>query len=191
MRRASREKLSPESAVEVREWRVAVLEALQRGGPVCQNAAQYILDHGVRIGFSRQSTGARWTLRGDIELSSLHYSLATDPGKARLLGAVVHEATHLEQGAALALSVQGEVAAWKAEYEALAELQVSPACSHWKAVALSPHEPASLSLREARSRILRRTGYRYLIWLLPLRPNLWTHLVARVQRRFFGKGDRA
>jgi hypothetical protein len=191
MGRVSGKKPLPRSATEVRVWRAAVLEALQRGGPVCRHAAQYILDQDVRIGFSRQGTGGRWTLRGEIELSSSYYSLATDPGDARLLGAVVHEATHLEQGAALALSVQGEVGAWKAEYEALTELRASPACPHWKAVALSSREPASLSLREARSRILRRTGHRYLIWLLPVRPNLWTRLVARVQWSLFGKGDRA
>lgn len=171
-------------------WRNAVLESLTRGGPVCQHAAQYIIENNTEIGFARQSTSARWTLRRNIELNPALYSPKTTPASPHLLGAVVHEATHLEQGAALALSVEGEVGGWKAEYDARVELNVLITNPHWKAVALVSEAPTDQALRHARSEMLQMTGYRYLVWLLPLRPNFWTRLVASFQRVVFRKGKR-
>ena len=151
-------------------WRDAVLTNLARGGPTCQRAARYIIDHNVRVGFARQSTAARWTLGGAIKLNPLYYPPQTDPADPRLLGAIVHEATHLEQGLALALSVEGEVGGWKAEFEARAELGAPIVNLHWRAVARTPARPTDADLREARAEMLRMAGRRYLVWLLPLRP---------------------
>lgn len=177
--------VSPDAVDVVSAWREAVLGNLTRGGPVCQRAAQYILENDkVEIGFSRQSTGARWTLKGNIELNVAYYPFKTrtNPSNPQLLGAIVHEAVHLEQGAALALSVEGEVGGWKAEHDARAELNAPIKNIHWKAVALTPDSPTNQELCQARSEMLKMTGYRYLVWLLPLRPNFWTRLVERVQR---------
>ncbi|MCP4537065.1 MAG: hypothetical protein GY832_07950 [Chloroflexi bacterium] len=177
-------------------WRDAVLEHLMKGGPICQHAAQYVAENGIEIGFSRQeNTGARWTFNRRIELSLKYYPARTksDPASPQLLGAVVHEATHLEQGAALALSVAGEVGGWKAEYDARIELGAPIKNAHWKAVALTPDACSNQDLRQARSEMLQMTGYRYLVWLLPLRPNLLTGLVERLQkiisRSAFEKAD--
>jgi len=177
--------------VTLQAWRDEVLESLKRGGPVCQHAAQYILDNNVEIGFARQSTSARWTLREKIELNPKLYSLETEPDSPKLLGTTTHEATHLEQGAALALSVEGEVGGWKAEYSARAELGDPITDSHWRAVALTPDFPTDQDLRRARSEMLEMAGWGYLIWLLPLRPNFWTRLVGRIQRVISGKRSRA
>jgi len=153
------------------EWQSAVIENLRKGGPVCQQAANYLEEHRVPIGFSRQrNTGARWTLRGRIELNARFYSPESTPGHPMLLGAVVHEATHLAQGAATALSVQGEVDAWRAEYLARTELHAPIVNPHWRTVAQTPEPPTDEDLRQARRAILAMAGYRYLIWLLPLRP---------------------
>ncbi len=153
------------------EWQSAVIENLRQGGPICQQAAAYLEEHRVPIGFSRQkNTGARWTLSGRIELNARFYSSETAPGHPMLLGAVVHEATHLAQGIALALSVQGEVNAWRAEYLARIELHAPIVNQHWQIVAQTPDPPTDDDLRRARRAILAMAGYRYLIWLLPLRP---------------------
>lgn len=172
----------------VESFRTAVLEHLMKGGPVCQHAAQYVAGDNIEIGFSRQrNTAARWTLDRRIELSLDHYPAQkkSDPASPQLLGAVVHEATHLEQGAALALSVVGEVGGWKAEYDARIELDTPIKNTHWKAVALTPDTCSPQDLRQARSEMLQMTGYRYLVWLLPLRPNLLTRLVERAQKIVF------
>ena len=156
------------------EWRDAVLTNLMQGGPVCRHAAQYILDNDAEVGFARQSTGARWTLDGRIELNSKRHSVATSPANPRLMGIIVHEATHLEQGISLALSVEGEVGGWKSEFLARAELGAPIQNPHWKAIAKVPDPPTDRDLRMARSEMLQIAGYRYLIWLLPLRPNALT-----------------
>lgn len=164
------------------EWRIeTIVDRLLQGGPVCRHAADYILGHDVRIGFARQSTGGRWTLGGDIELNPEYCSPATDPEGAQLLGLVVHEAAHLEQGAALALSVAGEVLGWKAEYAARSELRAPLTNPHWRTIVRILDPPSDHDLRLARAEMLKVAGRRYLIWLLPLRPNFWTRWVERFQ----------
>ena len=99
-----------------------------------------------------------------------------------MLGAVVHEIAHLEQGLALALSVQGEVAAWKQEFAAREELGAPMVSPHWQAIARTPDPPTDGDLRKARATILNMTGPRYLIWLLPLRPTGLSRLIERFQQ---------
>jgi hypothetical protein len=159
-----------------------VLANLRAGGPVCQRAAEYIARHDVRIGFAKQGTGARWTLDGRIELNPRYYPPDISPADPRLLGAIVHEATHLEQGPALALSVEGEVEGWRAELEARAELGDPIPGTYWQRLTSIPGPPTDQDLREARAEMLRVAGRRYLIWLLPLRPNGLTRFLERVGR---------
>ena len=170
-----------------RSFRTAVLEHLMRGGPVCRRAARYVTERGIEIGFSRQkTTTARWTLNRRIELSLVYFrsQMKTNPASPQLLGAVVHEAVHLEQGFALALSVAGEVGGWKAEYDARIELGAPIKNVHWKAVALTPDVCSTQDLRQARSEMLQMTGHRYLVWLLPLRPNVLTRLAEQLHKVF-------
>ena len=166
------------------------VENLMERGPVCRHAAQYILDNDVEIGFARQSTGARWTLDGRIELNSKRHSVATSPTNPWLMGIIVHEATHLEQGISLALSVEGEVGGWKAEFLARAELGAPIQNPHWKAIAKVPDPPADRDLRMARSEMLQIAGYRYLIWLLPLRPNALTFPAKGIGKIISGRRKR-
>ena len=188
---------SPDPVNEKIAWRDAVLENLAQGETVCQRAAQYIVENEIEIGFSRQKTGARWTLNRNIELSSANFPkhMGTSPTNSIMLGFIVHEAVHLEQGAALALSVKGELDAWQAQRKARKELgHPIKEDAHWQALAvLTGSTPQDL--RQARREMLQRQGYRYLIWLLPLRPNFWTRLVASWQkilyRNAFRKGNRA
>jgi len=166
---------------DLRTWQAKSLASLLESGPVCQHAARYIIANDVEIGFARQSTSARWTLDGKLELSSAFYSLETDPASPQSLGSIVHEATHLEQGAALALTVAGEVGGWKAEYAARHELGQPIGDPHWEAVYSTPELPTRRDLRRARREMLQMTGYHYLIWLLPLRPNFLTRCVEAAQ----------
>lgn len=182
-----RKPLLQETYEAPQEWQEAVLERLRRGGPVCQHAAAYIARHGVRLRFRKQSTGARWTAGGDIELNPLCYPPQSDPTDPGLLGAIVHEATHLEQGPAMALSVEGEVGGWRAEFLARSELNAPIEDECWRAVASTPTSPTKQDLLRARSKMIEMAGRRYLVWLLPLRANRLTALAAwiagRVRRR--------
>jgi len=158
------------------EWQETIVARLMDGGPTCQHAARVILDRKPRIGFARQSrSGARWTLKGDIQMAPNAYSCGEV--SARLLGAIVHETTHLEQGLLLRLSVEGEVQGWTAEFKAREELEgagLGPGIAdrHWQNIASLPASPTDRQLRYARSEMLA-CAPRYLIWLLPLRPGRW------------------
>ncbi len=162
-------------------WRNAILEHLEKSGPVCRHAAQYMRENDIEIGFGKQKTGARWTLEGNIDMNPEWFParMETNPTDAIMLGLIVHEAKHLEQGTALALSVQGELGGWQAQYKAHIELG-SPIeeDEHWKAIN-TLDERTSKKLRQARREMLRKEGFGYLIWLLPLRANLLTHVVAK------------
>lgn len=164
------------SSANLVKWREDIVTLLKDAGPTCRHAAQVIVERGAPVGFAKQPrSGAKWTLRGEIQLSTETYSIPEI--NARLLGAVVHEATHLEQGLLLRLSVEGEVRGWAAEFQARQELEkagLGPAISdpHWQNIASLPAFPADRQLRYARSEMLAYDP-RYLIWLLPLRPGRW------------------
>jgi RHS repeat-associated protein len=158
------------------EWREAIVTLLMNAGPICQHAAQVILERDVQIGFAAQPhSGARWTLSGDIELAPDMYSFADV--SAELLGAIAHEATHLEQGLFLRLSVEGEARGWTAEFGAREELEQAGLGGrildpHWENIAGLPTSLTDRDLRYARSEMLAYdSGYR--IWLAPLRPESW------------------
>jgi len=161
-------------------WREAAVERLADAGPVCRRAAEYVEGNDVRIDLVSQPTGARWRLSGGIELNPNHCSAMLAPLDPQALGFIVHEATHLEQGIALALSVQGEVEAWRKHFQARAELGIPILDPHWLVVAQTAAVPTDDDLRKARREMLEMTGYRYLIWLLPLRPNPLLRLLERL-----------
>jgi hypothetical protein len=165
------------------EWRDALVSGLMQGGSVCQRVAGFIVERDVRIDFAKQRTGARWTWRGHVEVSLKSIALQKTPTSPLLLGQVVHEVTHLEQGLPLALSVLGEVGGWRAEFRARAELGAPMDNPHWKAVAATPERPGDDELRRARDEMLAYAGRGYLIWLLPLRPSPLLRAVAWVRRK--------
>jgi len=177
-------------------WREEAVENLMNAGPTCQHAAQFIVDNDITIGFTFQLfSAARWTLSGGIELDPMDhgrhlgqgiYSIP-DPSDPGVLGAIVHEAKHLEQGMDLALSVEGEVGGWTVHFEAMQELgnPIPDPRRHWRNVANTPTSPTDQDLRDARREMLAYTGYDYLVWLLPLRPDFWTNLVRGYTRPQF------
>ncbi len=155
------------------EWLAALLEGLARGGPAAAAAGRYIRHHNVRVGIHAQNTGARWRLGRRIELHPRY--LAGSPDAVYPVSLLIHEVRHLQQGTVTALSVYGETAAWRAQFEYVAgrtgrfhdvpekdllikELLSLPA--GWRRSALS-----------AARRLMRRfAGPAYRVDLLPLYP---------------------
>ena len=130
---------------------------------------EFIASRRVKVGLRKQPTGARWTPFGHIELN---------PSQMRneqyALSLVVHEVRHLKQGILRALSVQGELEAWQAQFAYLRAQRGKYADSPDSEaliddlMQLSPHDRADLQ----RARILMRkiAGEEYHINWLPLFP---------------------
>ena len=165
------------------EQHAAALAKLKQAGPVCKHAAEYLSSHNVALGYAKQSSGARWTLAGVIELSPKSHPPTAEPLSVYALGCIVHEALHLEQGVALASTVEGEVRGWRAEYEARVELGQPITDEHWAAVARTPVQATDRDLRTALDHMVAMAGRGYLVWMLPLRPNLITRAAASISRR--------
>jgi hypothetical protein len=165
------------------EQHTAALAKLKQSGPVCQHAAEYLSSHNVALGYAKQSSGARWTTAGAIELSPVSHPPTPEPLSPHALGCIVHEALHLEQGTAMALSVEGEVGGWRAEFDARVEMGDPITDPHWAAVARTPVPPTDRDLRTALDHMVAMAGRGYLVWMLPLRPNLITRAAASISRR--------
>ncbi len=94
-----------------------LLARLDETGEAGRAAREYIRHRRVRVRLRRQSTGARWTPFGNIELSPTQLG-----NEAYALSLVVHEVCHLKQGILSALSVRGELEAWQEQFAFLKSL---------------------------------------------------------------------
>lgn len=136
-------------------------------------AADYLREHGTRIGFRTQSAGARWTIDRRIELHPRYAGeLALSPYGLSL---VVHEVRHLQQGAITALSVYGELDAWQIQFGFLRNMSVDvPGAERHRAAVskllslLQGWDRVVLS--EARRLMREYGGNAYRVDLLPLYP---------------------
>lgn len=153
-------------------WLEDLLTRLPSTGEAGEAALRYVLERRVRVRLRRQSSsGARWTLFGNIELNT---SYAAGTNDAYALSLLVHEVHHLKQGWHLALSVQGELEAWQVQFAYLRSLTgvYSPYPQHNATIA----ELMSLSplnrehLKHARTLMQQFAGKKYRIDLYPLQP---------------------
>jgi len=95
-----------------------VFQLLEKAGSLGAEAAKYLQEKRVRLGFFEQyKSGAGWTLRGNITLAK-----NVDLEKPYALSLIVHEALHLDQGFWMRLSMRGELLAWKHQERAYFEL---------------------------------------------------------------------
>jgi hypothetical protein len=102
------------SSEDLTAWTNLVLDHLNAAGQEGAAAVAFIKNRKVRIGFRKQkSTGAMWSLNGNIYLNANNFSLSMPPTHAFMLSLVAHEALHLKQGIVTALSVYGELEAWQ------------------------------------------------------------------------------
>jgi len=104
--------------VEHSVWIDTLLDRVCEVGDEGLTAMQYIRTHKTKIGFKRvrPNVGAFWTIFGNIRLNSLYYTYDTPMDDLRIRTLIIHEARHLQQGIATALSVYGELDAWQLEF---------------------------------------------------------------------------
>lgn len=146
-----------------------LLARLDETGEAGRAAREYLVRRRVRVRLRRQSTGARWTPFGNIELSPNQLG-----NEAYALSLIVHEACHLKQGIQNALSVRGELEAWQAQFAFLKSLTGKYSISSkyealiGELMSLSVEDRADLK----RARVLMRqfAGRKYRIHWLPLFP---------------------
>lgn len=96
---------------------------------------------------------------------------------------LAHEAKHLEQGIAEALSVRGELMAWQLHFDVLTQSGAKPACHLWREIrGLDPESRADVKRARALIRESAGPGYHIdwlPIWPLPAEVALWLRVVAR------------
>lgn len=104
--------------MEHSEWKEHLLEAVAELGEEGRAAADFLRARRIKIGFKRvrPNVGAFWTAFGNIRLNTLYYSYETPLDDLRIKTLIIHEARHLQQGLITALSVYGELDAWKLEF---------------------------------------------------------------------------
>jgi len=162
-----------------------LVQDLERSGSQGSETARYLHDHGVRLRVRQQPTGARWTLGRGVELHPRYIgSYAATPYAMSL---VVHEIRHLQQGILTALSVYGELDAWRAQFSFLMDQRGALADVPGKAEALKellalPTSWDRSILRSARQLMRQYAGQGYRIDLLPLYP-LHRELLYAIARR--------
>lgn len=156
-------------------WEVNALTMLKNGGKTGARAVKYVTDKKVKLGFAKQTTGAKWTVQGMligpqvIELSEKQAAAVRTGKDPWTISLIAHEAKHYEQGLAKALSVYGELEAWQLQLKVLRELgapPTHPALLAIEKLKLSHDEPV---LKRA-ARLMKKYDPAYRIDLLPLNP---------------------
>jgi hypothetical protein len=175
---------------ETSGWLQGLESALENTGARGAETARYLRDYSVRIVLRQQSAGARWTIDRRIEI---HPRYAQGPGISPYgLSLVIHEVRHLQQGLCTALSVYGEMDAWRVQFGFLSELSVEVPGSESQRASIRqllalPFGCDRVDLSTAR-RLMRDYGGRaYRVDLLPLYPVRWeiAYLITgRVPARF-------
>ena len=164
------------SPAELTAWTDQVLDHLNTAGQEGAAAVSFIKNRKIKIGFRKQkSTGAMWSLNGNIYLNANNYSLSTPPTHAFMLSLVAHEALHLKQGIVTALSVYGELEAWQLGfriYQTLGGKIVSSALNELMGLQVRYDRDM---LKKVRFLMQEYAGKGYRIDLLPLFP-AWKEL---------------
>jgi hypothetical protein len=153
-------------------WVDTLLDRVCEVGDEGLAAVQFILNNKTKIGFKRvrPNVGAFWTLFGNIRLNSLYYTYDTPMDDLRIRTLIIHEARHLQQGIATALSVYGELDAWQLEFRIYHRIKGNyPHPSIAELMAL-PLEYDRVVLKKAASLMQTYAGKGYRADLLPLFP---------------------
>ena len=170
-------------------WLGQLLENLGRCGPTGETALRYLKEHKVRIGLRDQTTGARWTVRGAIQLHPRFAEAASDAPYP--LSLIVHEIRHLQQGWITSLSVYGELEAWQVQFAFLKSItgRYHPEPDRDEILGQIMSLPLNwdrAALEEARRLMQVYAGQGYRIDLLPLYPILKEFMYWAARRKPMG-----
>jgi len=158
--------------VEHSVWVDTLLSRVCEVGDEGQAAMQYIRTHKTKIGFKRvrPNVGAFWTIFGNIRLNSMYYTYDTPMDDLRIRTLIIHEARHLQQGIATALSVYGELDAWQLEFGIYHRIKGNYPHPSIAELMTLPLEYDRAALKKAVSLMQTYAGKGYRADLLPLFP---------------------
>lgn len=154
------------------EWLERYFEKVASSSEEGTEAVRFVRENNIRVGLkrARKSAGAFWTLDGSIYLNKAHYTMESALENPRAWTLFVHETRHLQQGAATAISVYGELDAWQCEfrlYKKIIGKTLKPELEELLALELSYDRR---TLRRARRLMTDFAGFWYAAWILPLYP---------------------
>jgi hypothetical protein len=166
------------------EWTNHLLASLEQMDAAGRDAAMYLRDHKIYIGFRRvrKNVGAFWTVMKSIHLNTVHYTLESDPADPRILTLMIHEVRHLQQGIVTALSVYGELEAWQLQfglYHRMTGVKMHKAIEEIMSL---PFGWDRVNLQRARELMQDYAGNGYRVDLLPMYP-----LGREIRYRLFGQ----
>ncbi|MFH2039825.1 MAG: hypothetical protein ABIJ65_10360 [Chloroflexota bacterium] len=165
MKNAYKNDLSKESL-----FRNEIFKELAKQGPVGLKSEAFMCQQNVRLKFRQQkSSGAAWTLTGNIHLNAHNYSINTHPDNPAMLSLIVHEVHHLRQGLLTALSVYGELDAWQVGFNFFQSMTGSQLNPILREILELPLCFSRDVLRQA-SKLMKTYSPGYRIDLLPLYP---------------------
>jgi hypothetical protein len=153
-------------------WKEDLLNAVLQLGDEGRLAVDFLRARRTKIGFKhvRPNIGAYWTPFGNIRLNSHYYTYETPLDDLRIKTLIIHEARHLQQGMATALSVYGELDAWQLEFGIYHRIKGSyphPAIAELMGLPLKYDRDV---LQKAATLMQAYAGKGYRVDLLPLYP---------------------
>ena len=153
-------------------WQDSLFENLAQIGEDGQAAAAFLRARKTKVNFhrARPNVGAFWTGFGNICLNSRRYSYESTLTDPYLLSLILHEARHLRQGLAVALSVYGELEAWQLQFRAYQLLAGKTPGNSISELLSLPMNWDRTALRRARDLMQTYAGRGYRVDLLPLYP---------------------
>jgi len=154
------------------EWRERYFEKVAASSEEGAAAVRFVKEKQVRVGLkrARKSVGAFWVWGKAFYLNKVHYTEESALVNPRAWTLFVHEARHLQQGAATAISVYGELDAWQLEFRLLKKLTGSTLKPGLEELLSLPLSFDRSVLRRARQLMTNHAGFWYGAWILPLYP---------------------
>jgi hypothetical protein len=163
------------------EWEQQLILNLMKAGPEGIHAADYIIEHDVKIVFNKPLWGGGgWKLNGNISLD--HSFKDTGPNNSFVVGLIAHEAYHLEQGPIWALSKVGEIEAWKLGFTVQRNFSDRPLESIFNAIAdldlgeVHNNPQVGIDLIHSYNDSVKESVYSFMFDRLPTYPLSWYFL---------------
>lgn len=151
------------------EWLGRLFERLEQ---VDSDSVNFVRSQKVRINFSNRGAhvSAIWTIGMRIYLNARYFSVETSPDDPYILGVVMHEIRHLQQGFFTALSVYGELDAWQLGFRVQHQLSGKPYPANLMELMALPLVFNRDVLQRARVLMQIYASKKYRVDLLPLYP---------------------
>jgi len=154
------------------EWRERFLENIAGSSMEGLAAAEYAQINKIRVGIRHagKAVGGFWTLRGNIFLNSIHYTMDSSLRDPRAWTLFIHEVRHLQQGMITALSIFGELDAWQYEFKVYKRITGKNLDARLEEILALPLNYDRPNLQHARTLMIAYARKGYAAGILPLYP---------------------